>query len=186
MSTQTEPQSGPSRGDRDRLPLPIPITRRQFLITLSLGLGGLAAAAASVPIVGFILSPFLRQPPEQWRAVGKVEDFAVGQTVQVSFINKAPFAWGGVADETGAWLRRTGQQEFTAFSVNCTHLGCPVRWLSGAELFMCPCHGGVYYADGTVAAGPPPLPLPTYPVRINAGQVEIRTSPVPFTPSIGS
>jgi menaquinol-cytochrome c reductase iron-sulfur subunit len=24
-----------------------------------------------------------------------------------------------------------------AFSINCTHLGCPVRWLPDANLFMC-------------------------------------------------
>jgi menaquinol-cytochrome c reductase iron-sulfur subunit len=51
---------------------------------------------------------------------------------------------------------------------------------TGAELFLCPCHGGVYYADGTVSAGPPPKPLPTYPVRVRAGQVEIQTSPIPI------
>jgi menaquinol-cytochrome c reductase iron-sulfur subunit len=46
---------------------------------------------------------------------------------------------------------------------------------------MCPCHGGVYYKDGTVAAGPPPLPLPRYPVRVVNGDVQIQTSPIPIT-----
>ena len=81
---------------------------------------------------------------------------------------------------TAAWLRREGDQQFVAFSINCTHLGCPVRWLPDASLFMCPCHGGVYYKDGTVAAGPPPGPLTNIPVRINNGQVEIETSPIPI------
>ena len=39
---------------------------------------------------------------------------------------------------------------------------------------------GVYYADGTVSAGPPPKALPQYPVRVNNGQVEIQTSPIPI------
>jgi menaquinol-cytochrome c reductase iron-sulfur subunit len=60
-------------------------------------------------------------------------------------------------------------------------LGCPVRWLPDADLFMCPCHGGVYYKDGKVAAGPPPRPLVKYPVRLRNGQVEIRTSPLPIS-----
>ncbi|MEJ2208114.1 MAG: Rieske (2Fe-2S) protein [Anaerolineae bacterium] len=172
------------RKDEEELPLPLPfpITRRQFFITLSLGLGGLAAAVASIPIIGSLFAPFINQSPEVWRPVGKVDDFEVGHTTQVSFRNKAPLPWTGVAAETAAWLRRDAEQQFTAFAINCTHLGCPVRWLSDAELFMCPCHGGVYYSDGKVAAGPPPLPLPQYPVRINGGVVEIRTSPVPFTP----
>jgi menaquinol-cytochrome c reductase iron-sulfur subunit len=65
--------------------------------------------------------------------------------------------------------------------VNCTHLGCPVRWLADADLFMCPCHGGVYYQDGTVAAGPPPKPLIRYDVRTVSGQVEIKTMAIPIT-----
>jgi menaquinol-cytochrome c reductase iron-sulfur subunit len=157
------------------------LSRRQFLARLSIGLGALAAAAASVPIIGFILSPFVRQPPETWRSVGAVDNFKVGETVQVSFLDASPLPWAGVTADTAAWLRRNSEQEFTAFSVNCTHLGCPVRWLPDAELFMCPCHGGVYYQDGAVAAGPPPLPLPQYPVRVRNGQVEIRTSPIPIT-----
>jgi menaquinol-cytochrome c reductase iron-sulfur subunit len=56
-----------------------------------------------------------------------------------------------------------------------------VRWEEGAELFMCPCHGGVYYKDGSVAAGPPPEPLPKYQVRLKDGNVQVLASPVPIT-----
>ena len=53
-----------------------------------------------------------------------------------------------------------------AFRINCTHLGCPVRWLPDARLFMCPCHGGVYYANGERASGPPPRGLYEYRWRV--------------------
>ncbi len=89
--------------------------------------------------------------------------------------------WAGVTARSAAWLRRVEQDEFIAFSVNCRHLGCPVRWVPGAELFMCPCHGGVYYKDGSVAAGPPPAPLKRYPVRVANGVVEIQADPLPLT-----
>jgi menaquinol-cytochrome c reductase iron-sulfur subunit len=56
-----------------------------------------------------------------------------------------------------------------------------VRWLAEADLFMCPCHGGVYYNDGTVAAGPPPAPLPRYQVRVQNGDVQILTAPIPIS-----
>ena len=88
-------------------------------------------------------------------------------------------AWAGVTAMTAAWLRRLDSGGFVAFAVNCAHLGCPVRWLAKANLFMCPCHGGVYYADGSVAAGPPPRGLFKYPVRVRDGQVEILASAVP-------
>ncbi len=55
-----------------------------------------------------------------------------------------------------------------------------MRWLKHADLFMCPCHGGVYYNDGRVASGPPPKALNRYPVRVRDGVVEIQTSPVPI------
>ncbi len=97
------------------------------------------------------------------------------------FEDPSPEAWAGVTAETGAWLRRVGEEEFIAFSINCRHLGCPVRWVAGPSLFMCPCHGGVYYPNGDVAAGPPPEPLHRYPVRVQDGNVEIETSPIPLT-----
>jgi menaquinol-cytochrome c reductase iron-sulfur subunit len=157
------------------------ISRRRFLAGLSIASGAFAAAVAGIPVVGFILSPFVQKTPEVWRAVGTVDSFEVGKTVPVSFPDASPLPWAGVTAQTAAWLRRVSEQEFIAFSINCTHLGCPVRWLPDADLFMCPCHGGVYYEDGVVAAGPPPKPLPRYPVRVQNGQVEIRTSPIPIT-----
>jgi len=48
---------------------------------------------------------------------------------------------------------------FLVLSVNCAHLGCPVEWFAESSLFMCPCHGGVYYANGEHASGPPPRGL---------------------------
>ena len=159
---------------------PVPSPRRRFLARLSLGLSGLIAAAATVPVIGFLLSPLTRKAPRVWRSVGAVDGFSVGQTVNVVFEDASPLPWAGVTARTAAWLRRDDAERFTAFSVHCTHLGCPVRWVADAELFLCPCHGGVYYADGTVSAGPPPRTLPQYPVRVRNGQVEILTSPIPI------
>lgn len=161
-------------------PALVPSPRRRFLGRLSLGLSGLIAAAATVPVIGFLLSPLIGKPPRVWRPVGPVGDFAVGRTVNVAFEDASPLPWAGVTARSAAWLRRDDAEHFTAFSVHCTHLGCPVRWVADAELFLCPCHGGVYYADGTVSAGPPPRTLPQYPVRVRNGQVEILTSPIPI------
>ncbi len=153
--------------------------RRQFLTRLSILLGAIGAAIVAIPSVGFLLG--LRKPTKVWRTVGRVEDFQKGMTVEVSFRDPSPLPWSGVTAQTAAWLRRVGEQEFIAFSVDCTHLGCPVRWLQDANLFMCPCHGGVFYADGRVASGPPPRPLTHYPVRVEEGDVQILTSPLPVT-----
>lgn len=159
---------------------PLSPERRRFLSKLSIALSALAAALVGVPVIGFLIGPLLKNPPEMWRVVGDVDSFPVGATVKVSFLDPSPLQWAGVTAETAAWLRRESGDRFIALALNCTHLGCPVRWLPDANLFMCPCHGGVYYADGKVAGGPPPLPLFRYPVRIRGAKVEIKTSPVPI------
>lgn len=148
-------------------------TRRRFLGRLSVGLSAMAGAVVSVPIVAYLLSPLLGRRAD-WSAVGAVGQFKIGQTVEVAVQDPSSLPWAGQTARTAAWLRRDSETQFTAFAVNCTHLGCPVRWEQKARLFLCPCHGGVYYADGRVAGGPPPRPLFTYEVRVQNGQVELR------------
>jgi menaquinol-cytochrome c reductase iron-sulfur subunit len=166
----TDPQAGSSP----------PLERRRFLARVSIALSAAVAAVLGLPVVGFLLSPLTRKSPRVWRPVGPVDGFRVGETVSVRFEDASPLPWAGVTARTAAWLRRDDESRFTAYTVHCTHLGCPVRWVADAKLFLCPCHGGVYYADGTVSAGPPPKPLPQYPVRVRDGQVEILTSPIPI------
>lgn len=156
------------------------LQRRRFLSRVSIALSAAAAAIVGVPVVGFLVAPLLRRAPREWRVVGKADDFKLGETVSVSFEDASPLPWSGVTARTAAWLRRDDAVSFTAFAVNCTHLGCPVRWIQTAELFLCPCHGGVFSRDGSVAAGPPPKPLTRYPVRVRNGQVEIQTTPTPI------
>lgn len=152
------------------------IGRRKFLIRLSIALSSLGAALVALPSVAFLLG--LRKSPQIWRTVGKLGDFQIGSTVNVSFQDSSPLPWAGVTAQTAAWLRRVSDREFIAFSMICTHLGCPIRWLPDADLFMCPCHGGVFYANGQVASGPPPKPLNRYPVRVYNDEVQILTTPV--------
>jgi quinol---cytochrome c reductase iron-sulfur subunit, bacillus type len=155
--------------------------RRKLLSRLSIGLGCVGASLVAVPVAGFLLRPLFEKIARQWRPVGTADQFQKGETVEVKFEDASPEPWAGVTGQSAAWLRRETDGNFIAFAVNCTHLGCPVRWLPKADLFMCPCHGGVYYQDGSVAAGPPPRPLTRYPVRVQDGRVEILTTPTPIT-----
>lgn len=157
------------------------INRRDFLMKSLWGLSGISVVLASIPVVGVLLEPLFRVFPVEWRRVGKVDDFKTGETVLVSFKDASILPWSGETSKTASWLRRTIDDKFIAFSVNCTHLGCPVRWMPDAGIFLCPCHGGVYNQDGTYAAGPPPGDLSRYPVRVRNGYVEIQASEVPIT-----
>jgi menaquinol-cytochrome c reductase iron-sulfur subunit len=158
---------------------PVSPERRRFLARVCYGAGG-GCAALVVPAAGFVLSPLWRQAPVVWRSVGKLDDFKHGETTSVTLVDASPLPWAGITAHTAAWLRRTGDREFVAFAVNCAHLGCPVRWMPGANLFMCPCHGGVYYEDGSVAAGPPPHGLSRYPARVVGEDVQVRADAVPI------
>jgi menaquinol-cytochrome c reductase iron-sulfur subunit len=166
-----------SDSQRDDVPA---VPRRRFLSTLATVPVVIAAAAASIPAVVYAWGSIFEHEPEVWRDVGPVDGFQIGSTVEVVFDAPAAQEWVGVSERMGAWLRRVSETEFVAFSINCTHLGCPVRWLQDAKLFMCPCHGGVFYADGSVAAGPPEQPLRHHRVRVSGGRVQLLTIPVPI------
>ena len=158
---------------------PLQQVRRRIMAWTSIAITGYIATLVGVPVVGFILAPMFRSPKYQWRQVGDVNSFTIGQTVLVKFANYDALSWAGAVAQSAAWLRRTGDLDFTAFSINCTHLGCPVRWFEQSNLFMCPCHGGAFYADGTRASGPPPRALYQYEYKVENAQLWIRAGQVP-------
>jgi menaquinol-cytochrome c reductase iron-sulfur subunit len=160
------------------------LSRRRFLEKLSIALGSFCAAVVGLPLIGFVIAPLFRKPPQQWTSLGKVDNYEVGKTVSVSVLDTSPLPWAGITAKNAVWLRRVDATTFIAFSANCTHLGCPVRWMEGAQLFLCPCHGGVYYHDGAVAAGPPPRPLYRYDVRLENGEVKINSVIVPISTTL--
>jgi menaquinol-cytochrome c reductase iron-sulfur subunit len=160
------------------------ISRRRFFEKLSIALGSFCAAVVGLPLIGFVIAPLFRKVPEQWVTLGKVGDFQIGNTVSVPVVDSSSLPWAGITAKNAIWLRRESTTSFIAFSANCTHLGCPVRWMEGAELFMCPCHGGVYYSDGSVAAGPPPRPLFRYNVRVENGEVKMNSVVVPISTAL--
>ncbi len=58
-----------------------------------------------------------------------------------------------------------------AFSTVCTHLGCQVHWKPDVKTFFCPCHDGVFDADGKPVSGPPPSPLAQNPVKVRGSSI---------------
>src|ERR1700682_5432769 len=90
------------------------LSRRRFLNRVSLALSGLAAAVVSVPIVAYLLSPLLQPPLEEWRDLGPVDTFKIGETVEVAFDEPSSLPWAGQTSRTAVWLRRTGGRAFTA------------------------------------------------------------------------
>ena len=134
-------------------------SRRGFLFKLGLALNALGAILVGIPVVGYILAPARRFSSQSWIKLGGVDSFPVGQTRFAQYENPFRVQWDGDSAKVACWVRRVDAQRFQVFAVNCAHLGCPVRWFPQSKLFMCPCHGGVYYANGERASGPPPRGL---------------------------
>ena len=63
---------------------------------------------------------------------------------------------------------------FLAFSNSCPHLGCKVHWEALGERFVCPCHQGVFDADGVAISGPPSQSgssLRHYPIEVSGNSI---------------
>lgn len=156
------------------------VSRRTFLFKVSIAVNALVAAAIATPVVGYLLGPIRRRGRyNSWIALGQVNDFREGETVLATYRNPFTNEWDGDTGKVACYVRREADDKFTVFAVNCAHLGCPVRWFPQSELFMCPCHGGVYYANGERAAGPPERGLWTYDYRISGGKVMINAGQMP-------
>ncbi len=147
-------------------------------------MGAVASLVGGLPLVGYFLA---RRPvPLDWIKLGRVDEFVAQHTRMVTFDNPLGLSWDGITAHTGVYVRNEGPDEqgqprFLVMAVNCAHLGCPVSWFPQSGLFMCPCHGGVYYADGERASGPPPRGLFRCAWRVREGEVEI---PAPHYPTL--
>jgi menaquinol-cytochrome c reductase iron-sulfur subunit len=156
-----------------------PEPRRGFLLRIGIGLSALAAILGSVPVLGYLLSPLRTAGERKWVRLGPVSDFPVGETRLTTFQNPSYQAWDGPTAMVPCYVRRVASDRFQVFAVNCTHLGCPVRWFPESGLFMCPCHGGVYYDNGARASGPPPRGLFEYQWQLRRGELWVRGGVLP-------
>jgi Rieske Fe-S protein len=156
-----------------------PVTRRGFLFGLAIGLNAVAAALVAVPILGYLLAPVRRLAEQAWIPLGSLDRFPTGETRLATYRNPFVQAWDGETANVACWVRRLDGETFQVFAINCAHLGCPVRWFPESGLFLCPCHGGVYYADGSRASGPPPRGLFEYQFKIDGGQLWVRGGELP-------
>ncbi len=155
-------------------------TRRDWLFAGGVALNIAAGLVLAVPLVGFVFSSFIeRKDPRSWISLGALENFPEHSTRIAEYRNPFTRPWDGQTADIPCWVRRLRGQEFQVFAINCTHLGCPVRWFQESGLFLCPCHGGAYYEDGARAAGPPPRGLYEYDYKVDAGQLWVKGGEMP-------
>ena len=144
-----------------------------------LALNAVAGALLAIPLVGYALSSFRKEEPQAWIDLGPLDQFPESQTRLATYQNPTFVPWDGATKDIPCWVRRLQGEEFQVFAINCTHLGCPVRWFQESRLFMCPCHGGVFYENGKHASGPPPRELYQYKYKIEDGKLLIWGGQIP-------
>ena len=156
--------------------------RRAFFRWITGALGAVATGLLTLPMHGYFFGR--RNRPAMWVPMGSLADFPLGETRTINFDNPLRQPWDGMTSMTGVHVRYQGQnddgeEQFLVLAANCAHLGCPVSWFPQSGLFMCPCHGGVYYENGERASGPPPRGLFHCVWRVKDGKLEIEAPHYP-------
>ncbi len=160
------------------------VSRRGMLVKLGLLFNGAVGVLLALPIVGYILGPVTRARKtgdDSWLVLGPLAQFPEGETRLATYRNPISEPSDGQTADIPCWVRHVAGETFQVFAINCAHLGCPVRWFPQSGLFMCPCHGGVYYEDGSRASGPPERGLFQYRYKVEQGSLHIQAGDMPTT-----
>jgi menaquinol-cytochrome c reductase iron-sulfur subunit len=142
------------------------VTRRRFMAATAGTAGTIAAAAFTLPALGFAIAPLFEQTPGTWQEVGPVSHFTSTDYSQAVITIEPDLGQAGLST---AFIRlhnlaidgpiKDRYDHVVAISSRCVHVGCPVRYVASAQSFVCPCHAGVYNIRGIRVGGPPPRPL---------------------------
>jgi Rieske Fe-S protein len=156
------------------------VSRRRFMTRTANTAGAIAAAAFTLPALGFAIGPVFDRSAATWQEVGPVSRFTKSDYVPVVISLVSGI---GEAGTSLAYVRRHDPQvdgpvkdqydRVIAISSRCVHVGCPVRYVAAATSFVCPCHGGVYDFRGLRVGGPPPRPLDRFYTQVRDNQVFI-------------
>jgi Rieske Fe-S protein len=147
--------------------------RRRALILFVNATVALIGGGLSVLLGAFAFGPKARAAEGRWIRAGTTSDLKPDEPVaRVLAVSRVDGWYRARARET-VFLVWDGDRTIRALSATCTHLGCQVRWEAKDKKFRCPCHGGVYAADGAVLAGPPPRPLATIEARIDPADTSV-------------
>ena len=133
--------------------------RRGFLKLLTSILGLTALGAFVYPLFRFLLP---LESATRARAITLAKTAIPVNTTKDVMVGLTP-----------AIILHTRDKGFLAFSRICTHLGCLVKYDKEKQLFICPCHAGIFDLEGNVVSGPPPKPLPKFAVKIEGDNLVI-------------
>lgn len=140
-------------------------SRRSFLDTFLATAVGAVVAAASFPVIRYLVPP------------GTAEATTASMVAPIRASELAPnsgrvFRFG----DRPAILVRTPGGELRCFDAVCTHLACTVQYRDDLTHIWCACHNGHYDLRGRNIAGPPPSPLPEHTVNVRDDEIVVARS----------
>ena len=139
------------------------ISRRDFIKLATAAAGTIIVAGVGIPVINYVIDPVLKAgSDEAWIPLGPLENFEVNKPTLVNFTLTKVNGWERTANSFGVFVVRNTGDALTVFSNKCTHLGCRVNWDEAASVYICPCHDGVFAADGSIIRGPQPRALDRY------------------------
>ena len=145
-------------------------SRRRFLVRsfwCVAGVIGTGLAAFGLPPA---FAPALRKAANTWSPVIDADLVLEDMPTRASITTVARDAFlPPEPRETPVFVINRGNGRFSIMDARCTHLGCPVSWSADEHRFLCPCHEGVFDAQGKVVSGPPPRPLDLYEWKVQEG-----------------
>src|SRR6516225_2680911 len=152
--------------------------RRRFLGFFTDLVMAIIALAVALPAVAYFVGPLRRKPGEEGAGatfldVGSLSGVPVREWRLLSLELVHEDGWKKTRVKHAVWVRRqdNGDQGITVLSSICPHLGCPINWHPDQSQFVCPCHGGIFNAEGRNVGGPPPRPLDPLEFEIRSGRL---------------
>jgi Rieske Fe-S protein len=144
------------------------LSRREFTMAVSTAIGGIMGLVVGLPAIGYLIDPATKtSESEGWIALGPVDQIPIGVPTLYTFSRTKINGWERTVNTFGVYVLITENNEVSALSNICTHLGCRVSWKEDEQAYLCPCHAAFFDATGNVLDGPPPKPLASYPVKVD-------------------
>jgi len=146
-------------------------TRRRFSVAAIHTMGAIIGAALGVPALAYLFFSPKTPKESEWVEAGDVASLAPNQPVEMVFRRNHVDGWKIISERGTAWVVKNADHSVTAFSPQCTHLGCAYHWDEGKDEFVCPCHYSRFSQDGKVLSGPAPRELDRYETKVQGGKL---------------
>ena len=140
--------------------------RRTFLVRVIQSIHTLMGATLAFVVGGAVVAPSFTRRAGVWLPAVDLSELEDGTPHPAALRVARADGATEIVERRMIYVVRSVDGSVRALDSTCTHLGCRTRFNPESKRIECPCHGGVYDADGNVVSGPPPSPLRSLPTRV--------------------